>query len=64
MTHLINQIMESTTSRNVDKIVEDNIEGLNPFNRIFLCAFANKAKRRIIQLRRMTLRHTELKYLN
>lgn len=53
MTAIIIQITEATDCRTVDRIVEQNIDRLpNPFNRGFLCKFANNAKRRILRVQR------------
>lgn len=64
MTNLIIQFMEATTTREVDRIVEQNIEAMNPFNREFICKFANNAKRRIKTLQREKMKCTEIIYLN
>jgi hypothetical protein len=52
MINLIIQLSEITTCREVDKIVESNIENLNETNRNFLCHMANSAKKRITRINR------------
>ncbi len=53
MVDLYIQIAEAQNTREVDRIVERNIDRLpNPFNRIFFCRFANNAKKRIIRIKR------------
>lgn len=52
MTSIILQLSESTSCSDVDRIVEQNISRLNPFNRAFFCKFANNAKRRIMRVQR------------
>lgn len=45
-------ISECRDAREIDRIVEDYIDTLNPFNRKFFCKFANNAKRRINRVNR------------
>jgi hypothetical protein len=53
MTELFLKLAEATDCREVDRIVEENIDRLpNPFNTGFLCKFANNAKRRILRIQR------------
>lgn len=49
MTAIIIQLSEATDCREVDRIVEQNIDSPN---RDFLCKFANNAKRRIMRVQR------------
>jgi hypothetical protein len=47
MTNLLINISEATTGRQIDKLIESNIERLSESNRNFLCQIANSAKKRI-----------------
>jgi hypothetical protein len=47
MTDLLNQLIEATDSRTVDRIIEKNIWKVDAKNRTFFCLFANRSKRRI-----------------
>jgi len=44
--------MSAKSQREIDSIVEQNIEHINPFNRKFFCSEANNAKKRINRIRR------------
>jgi hypothetical protein len=53
MTTLITLIDESKSCRDVDRIVENNINALpNPFNRIFFCSMANRKKIELVRAKR------------
>lgn len=52
MTELVITLSECTNLREVDKLVEDNLLRLNPFNRTWFCRFANRAKIRIARVQR------------
>jgi hypothetical protein len=55
MTDIITQISDAQTCREVDRIVEQNIDRMyktQPFNVKWLLRFAGNAKRRILRLRR------------
>jgi len=47
MTPILINLSEASTGRQIDHIVEFNIERLSESNRIFLCQMANSAKKRI-----------------
>ena len=47
MTTILINLSEATTGRQIDHIVEFNIERLSESNRNFLCQMANSAKKRI-----------------
>jgi hypothetical protein len=47
MTTILIDLSEASTGRQIDHIVESNIERLNEPNRNFLCQMANSAKVRI-----------------
>lgn len=47
MTTLLIKLMDAKSQRDIDKVIEQNICKVNPFNRKFLCSEANQAKRRI-----------------
>ena len=47
MTPILINLSEASTGRQIDHIVEFNIERLSESNRNFLCQMANSAKKRI-----------------
>lgn len=49
MTTLLIKLMESKSQRDIDKIIEQNICKVNPFNQKFFCSEANQAKRRMMR---------------
>jgi hypothetical protein len=52
MTTLITLIDESKSCRDVDRIVENNINALPTFNRIFFCSMANRKKIELVRAKR------------
>ena len=65
MTELIIKLSEATTQREVDRIVEQNIDRLkNPFNERFFCRFSNNAKRRINRITREARKSFKMYELN
>jgi hypothetical protein len=53
-------ISECRDAREIDRIVEDYIDTLNPFNRKFFCKWANSAKKRITRVNREFRKHYNL----
>ena len=53
MLGLITQIIEATSCREVDRIVDVNLLKISPYSRATLCNFANRAKMRITRIERM-----------
>ena len=47
MTTILLSLSEAKSGRQIDHIVESNIERLSESNRNFLCQMANSAKKRI-----------------
>ena len=60
MNNLFILLSECTKSRDVDRIVEENIAGLNESDSKAFCRMANLAKRRINRIRR----EAKISYMN
>ena len=53
MTNLLIELIDATSSREVDRIIEQNIDRIEANQRTYLCRAANKAKLRITRINAM-----------
>ena len=53
MTNLLIELMDATSSREIDRIIEQNIDRIESTQRTYLCRAANKAKLRIARINSM-----------